>query len=64
MQKPVYVAIEEKFREEVEIPELEEKKKKLKELRDLHKPMPELKLKQHSKKYKVTKKLMEDEIKN
>ena len=30
-QKPVFVAIEEKFKEEVEIPELEEKKKKLKE---------------------------------
>jgi hypothetical protein len=34
--KPVYMVIEEKFKEEVEIPDLEEKKKKLKELRDLY----------------------------
>eukprot|EP00347_Sterkiella_histriomuscorum_P004256 403361148 len=62
-QKPVYVVIEEKYKEYVEMPQLESVKQKLKELRDFHKPINKLGIDKHTKHYEAQRRIMEDEIK-
>lgn len=60
---PLYKVIEQKYKEEVEMPELNEKKQKLKNLRNFYKPVHKLNINAHSKNYELIKKQMENDIK-
>jgi len=48
--KPMYKVIEHTYKKETLLPELEERKKKLKEIRDFHKPIAREELEAHEKK--------------
>lgn len=50
-QKPLYKVYEEKYKQEVELPQLEQKKKQLEEIRNFYKPMPKTELEDHAVKY-------------
>jgi hypothetical protein len=60
--KPLYQMFEEKYRNEKELPQLEERKKRLEELRKFHAPIHTLDLHDHTKAYEVLKKEKEREI--
>jgi hypothetical protein len=53
--KPLYKQIEERFRNEVEMPDLEMKKKTLEEIRNFYKPIASKELSNHSRKYQIDK---------
>ena len=60
--KPLYKQIEEKFKNDVELPQLEMKKKALEDLRNFYKPIDPKELMIHSKKYHVERANKMDEI--
>ena len=47
---PKYIELEKRFEEEIVLPDLEEKKKQLQQLRELYKPINKKELESHSKK--------------
>jgi hypothetical protein len=49
--KPLYKVYEEKYKQEVELPQLEQKKRQLEEIRNFYKPMPKTELEDHAVKY-------------
>ncbi len=49
--KPLYKLYEEKFKQEVEMPELEQKKKQLEDLRNLYRPIQKNDLQEHAMNY-------------
>lgn len=60
--KPLYQAIEERYKDEIEMPELMQKKKRLQELRQLYQPIEKLGIDKHMKDYEITKKHIEEDI--
>lgn len=51
--KPLYKVIETRYKEEIEMPDLDEKKQKLKNLRNFYKPIPQLGIDKHQKQYEM-----------
>lgn len=49
-QKPLFAQLEERYHKEQELPALEEKKQRLKEIRELHRPLNHSELVEHEKK--------------
>lgn len=60
--KPLYMVIEDKYKESIEMPDLEQKKKRLQDLRNFYKPITEMKIDKHQKDYEIIKRQMENEI--
>ncbi len=50
-KQPLYKLYEEKYKQEVELPQLEQKKKQLEEIRNFYKPVPKTELEDHAVKY-------------
>ncbi|CDW87268.1 UNKNOWN [Stylonychia lemnae] len=61
--KPLYKQYEEKYIQEIEMPQLEMKKKQLEELRNLHKPIQKQDLLEHAMKYERMKQQQLEDIK-
>eukprot|EP00347_Sterkiella_histriomuscorum_P008518 403344795 len=60
--QPLYMVIEQKYKSEIELPELDQQKQKLKQLRSFYKPVNELGIDKHKKNYEIQRKQMENEI--
>lgn len=60
--KPLFEKYEERYREEVELPGLEEKKKALEEKRNLYRPIDKRELEEHKVKYEAVKREKQEEI--
>ena len=61
--KPLFKQLEEKYKQEIEMPQLEQKKKQLEELRSLHKPLDRKEIQEHAMKYESIKQTKMEEIK-
>jgi len=61
-ERPLYMVIEDKYRESIEMPDLEEKKKRLQDLRNFYKPITDMKIDKHQKDYDMVKRQMDSEI--
>ena len=61
--KPLYQIYEEKYKEDIEFPGLENKKKKLEDIRNLYKPVYEMGIEHHRRDYEVKKRKIENENK-
>jgi hypothetical protein len=60
--KPLYMVIESRYREEVEMPELDHQKQKLRDLRNFYKPVTDLKIDKHQRNYEMHKRQMDSDI--
>lgn len=60
--KPLYKQFEEKYQNEIEMPQLEQKKKQLEELRSFYKPLDKKELTEHAQKYEHLKSTKLEEI--